>query len=443
MGEPPKERNGREVESGKNDSGLSDSRDSYSRATTDAPAASADPAQRWLNAKRIRNQAILLALCIWGVVAVDFATPSILDRAGNVKFQDFLPYYVSGRLAAHGRLDELYDTRVTAREMQRVVPESAKLSLPVIYGPQMALFFLPFAALPFLWAAVLWVSISAGLYGLCCYLIWRTCPRLRDSPRVTAVVAVAFAPLFGTLVRGQNSAVALLLFVAAFLALRSSQPVLAGLAFGMVIFKPQLGLAAAVVMLAAGEWKMVAGALASASAQFAVGWIGAGSSAMHAYARTLLHIRDLMPSIEPGLENGHCLRAFWELLVPSPEIAFALYVITAVGTLFLAAVSWRARGPLALRFSALLVATVLVSPHLYVYDLLVLAPAYLLLSDWVMTQPFDSRYATLGVLIYLAYLLPLFGPVTKFTHLQISVLALGALQWMLYRILVGAPSSAG
>jgi hypothetical protein len=306
-----------------------------------------------------------------------------------------------------------------------------------------ALFFLPFAALPFVWAAVIWVSTSAALYGLSCYLLWRTCPRLRDFPGVTAIVAVAFAPLFGTLVRGQNSAVALLLFAAAFLALRSSQPVLAGLAIGMVIFKPQLGLAAAVVMLAAGEWRMVAGALASAAAQFAAGWIGAGSAAMYAYGRALLHIRELMPSIEPGLENGHCLRAFWALLVPSPEIAFALYVITAIVTLFLAAASWRARGPLALRFSALLVATVLVSPHLYVYDLLVLAPAFLLLSDWVMTQPFDSRHSTLSVLIYLAYLLPLFGPVTKFTHLQISVLALGALQWMLYRISVRAPSSAG
>ena len=47
---------------------------------------------------------------------------------------------------------------------------------------------------------------------------------------------------------------------------------------------------------------------------------------------------------------------------------------------------WKSSAPLALRFSALTLAAVLVNPHLFVYDLLVLAPVLLLLADWILTR---------------------------------------------------------
>ena len=70
-------------------------------------------AAKWLKPSRIRAQAIVLALCVWGVCAVDFATPGLFDRAGNIKFQDFLPSYVAARLIAQGRATELRTTAGT------------------------------------------------------------------------------------------------------------------------------------------------------------------------------------------------------------------------------------------------------------------------------------------------------------------------------------------
>jgi len=85
-----------------------------------------------------------------------------------------------------------------------------------------------------------------------------------------------------------------------------------------------------------------------------------------------------------------------------------------------------------LRFAALLIATVLVSPHLTVYDLVILAPAYLLLADWIVA---DGRAwaRNLGMLLYLGYALPLFGPLSIWTHLQLSVPAMAAILWMIFR----------
>jgi hypothetical protein len=72
-------------------------------------------------------------------------------------------------------------------------------------------------------------------------------------------------------------------------------------------------------------------------------------------------------------------------------------------------------------------ATVLVAPHLTVYDLVILAPVFLLLADWMMALPVGRSPRWLGTLLYLVYALPLIGiPVALWTHVQLSVIAMSA-----------------
>jgi hypothetical protein len=85
-----------------------------------------------------------------------------------------------------------------------------------------------------------------------------------------------------------------------------------------------------------------------------------------------------------------------------------------------------------LRYSSLLLATVLVAPHLTVYDLVILAPAFLLLADQLMGQAADVR--GIGTLLYLMYALPLLGPLTRWTHIQLSVVAMTALAFRIWRM---------
>jgi len=74
-----------------------------------------------------------------------------------------------------------------------------------------------------------------------------------------------------------------------------------------------------------------------------------------------------------------------------------------------------------------LLATVLVAPHLTVYDLVILAPAMLLLADWLLAQELLPATGRMGTLLYLVYVLPLVGPLARWTHLQLSVIAMSAL----------------
>jgi len=95
---------------------------------------------------------------------------------------------------------------------------------------------------------------------------------------------------------------------------------------------------------------------------------------------------------------------------------------------------WRSSSPLTPRYSALLLAAVLVNPHIYIYDLLALAPALLLLADWTITHASHASAPALRVGVYLAFLLPMFGPVARWTHLQLSVVAFVAILWILFRL---------
>ncbi|MGH9580799.1 MAG: glycosyltransferase family 87 protein [Terriglobales bacterium] len=386
-------------------------------------------AASWLTERRVRRHALLLGLVLWSVYAVDLATPGLRDRSGLLKAVDFLHFYTLGSLAAEGRGDLLYDARAQAAESLRQVPESAGVFFQPVYGPQVALLFAPLARLPFAWAAFLWIALSALLYALCVHAVWRSCPQLRAHGNTLLLLAAAYPAFFQLLAHGQTSALALACFTAAYLALRAERRLLAGIAIGLLVYKPQLGIAAAVVFVLGGEWRVMAGAVLAAGAQLAAGWAYFGTPAMQAYAATLRALPQMASVLEPKLYQMHSLRAFWSLLVPWAGVAMALYVVTAVAALAWAVWAWRSSAPLSLRYAAFLLATVLVTPHLTVYDLVVLAPALLVLGDWALANPGHRMGALMRVALYASFALPLLGAVTRATHVQLSVVAFAALAW--------------
>jgi len=403
-------------------------------------SSSFESAVTFLTPRRLRAQAIVLALCLWGVCAVDFATPGPVDRAGNIKFQDFLPSYISAQLIAQGRATELYNQQVTADAVQTVVPpisarEPARLVLPNLYGPQVGLFFVPLARFSFPAAARIWVAASLLTLFACVYVVWKSCPALRPHFGMVAICTLAFPPLFHFFVRSQNSALVVVCSTAAFLAFRADRTWLAGIALGFLIFKPQFLVAIPLVLLLSQAWKPLAGLILSSAAQLAFARLYFGPAVMHAYFDTLWHMSRVVGASELNLApiQMHSLRSFWTLLIPWPHLALALYVLTSIVTVAIAAAVWKSSAPLSLRFSALTLAAVLVNPHLFVYDLLVLAPVILLLADWALTHPQHPSSAKLRLLTYLAFVLPLFGPLSRWTHLQLSVPVFAALLWLFWR----------
>jgi alpha-1,2-mannosyltransferase len=387
----------------------------------------------WLTPSRIRAHGLLLAVCLWTVYSIDMSTPGLRDRNGLIKGTDFLHFYTLGNIALQKRGDLLYDMQAQAALLQKLVPEAAGSLYVPLYGPQVSVLFAPFARMSYPAALTIWLLLNAVIYGTSCHLMWKHCPNLRAQPWTVLIAALAFPGFFHLICWGQTSGLALLCFTLAFLALSKNRPYLAGVAIGSLIFKPQLGLAAAVIFLFSREWKLIAAATLAALTQLSVGCLYYGTPVMREHLRALLHIRDVLPMLEPRPYQMHSLRAFWSLLIPWPPLAFILYAVTAVAVLALAARCWRSKTSLELRYSALMLATVLVAPHLTVYDLLILAPALLLLADCAVRTSPTSSAAIMPILIYLCYPLFLLGPLARLTHVQLSVIAMAGLLFLIDR----------
>ena len=420
----------------------------------------------WLTSKRVRAHASILGLCLWSIYLWTLATPGLRDRNGNLKGTDFLHFYTLGSLALAHRGADLYDMRAQAALAAQRVPEAAGIQYLPLYPPQVSMLFAPLAHLSYGWALAFWWTFSAGLYGLCCYCVWRACLNLREHGGTVAVGAVAFPAFFNLIAWGQTSALALACFTLMFFLLRDRREFLAGLTLGCLIFKPQLGLAAAIVFVSMGAWRIIAGATLSAGVQLLAGVLYYGTEPLRHWINVLSNVRGVLPWLEPKPYQTHSLRTFWSMLVPWAEVSFGLFVVSAIVVLVFTVAVWRRGGaaPLALRYASLLLATVLIAPHLTVYDLVILAPAFLLLVDWLVGQErrplglkpslvrhdlrgpegplshvapvpvLDALRKQMGILLYLVYMLPLLVPIAQWTHVQLSVVAMEAALFWIWRV---------
>ena len=391
---------------------------------------------KWFTARRLRRHGLILALCLWSVYLWNMATPGLLDRVGNLKGTDFLHFYTLGSLALTHRGADLYNMQAQSQLAAERVPAAGGIRYLPLYPPQVSIFFAPFARLSYPRALTLWLTLSSLIYGVCCYALWRACPNLHKHKLTVVILALAFPAFWHLIAWGQTSALALACFTVGFLALRAQREFLAGLALGCLIFKPQLALAAGLVFVITLNWKIIAGTLLSAATQLTAAWLYYGPGPLRDWMHTMLNAPSLLPLLEPRPYQTHSLRTFWTMLVSWPAASLALYLITALLISALTVACWRSRLSLSLsmRYSALLLATVLLAPHLTVYDLVILAPAFLLLSDWIVSQPGHSATLPFKFLLCLAFVLPLLGPLARWTHFQLSVPVMAALLYGIWNL---------
>jgi hypothetical protein len=408
-----------------------------------APPAWLHSFSNWLTPRRIRAQAIVLAICLWSVAIADFSTSGPMDRAGNIKFQDFLVFYTGGRPVAQNRIGEVYDFQAQQREYDAVVGRPVQVSLPDVYGPQVSLFFSPWSRLPFLAAASLWSGASALVYFLCCFWIWRACPELRSAWSIVLPAMLGFPPFFHFAVRGQLSSLVLLCSVVALFAFRSGRDWLAGFALGSLVFKPQFLAGILAILIFSLAWKTLAGVTAACLAQLGLAWTCFGTPVMRAYFATLRHLPQTIGMLEPGFSQAqmHSLHSFWSLLLPWPAVSAIAYAGSSILVLGIAVRTWNSGADMAIRFSSLILATVLLNPHLFIYDLLAMVPIFFLLTNWTLENSQDAWSRGMQSLLYLCFLLPLFGPLAIWTHVQLSVIAFMGLLVTLSGVLPGREKS--
>jgi hypothetical protein len=366
------------------------------------------------------------------------------DAHGIVKGHDFVHFYTLGVVARSGQLATLYETRPLNETMWRVVPEARPgLFLP-LYGPQVAVAFAPLAAMPYERAVHVWLVVSLLLYGAAVVgIVWLV--PASAVPRAAVALTLVLNPALAALVTsGQTSAVALMAFVIAWFAFDQQRPWAAGIALGLLWYKPTLAAGVVAMLLVAGEWRVLGGFAVAAILQLALGWTWAGTPVVLAYLRTLASFvaEGGIPASQP--EHLHSLLGFWRLLLGRGMVSAVLWIVSAGLVLSYARRAWRlAAGDRSVQIALLCLVAVLLAPHLYVYDLVLLAPALVILWTWSDRRPELPGLRTLQWLVGLAAVAPLSDAVAATTSVQLSTCVLTALVLQFARVLSASQASPG
>ena len=383
-----------------------------------------------LTQRRLQAHLTILGVLLWAILAVDCATPSRLMRSGQVKGTDFVHFYTLARLAADGRAEDFADLEAQRAIQVSAVPESTKDWYPPVYGPLVAVVLAPLGWASYGTALTIWVILSGLAYFWIVGILVRRTSVLGSYRRAVFLAALASPAFWNLVIHGQLSVIGLAAVSGGYIALSARREILCGILFGVLAYKPSIFVPLLAILVLAGAWRILAGALISTALQAMLSVLAVGLGGLVDYGRIIADAPNLAVVLAAKPEQMHSWRAFWLLLLPRGP-ATILYMASAAASVVVAARVWRTVVSPELKVAALLIATILAAPHLYVYDLVLLTPAWIWLTDWYLSQP--ALTPRFGQLLYVGFLAPLLPVVTQVTHVQISVVAFALLMWLLWR----------
>jgi hypothetical protein len=323
---------------------------------------------RWLTEQRLRGYSlILLALGVLIIIVWVALSDGLVDRNGKPIGTDFSNVYAAGRLTWLGHAADAYDP-VLQHEAEKAV--FGGRDVPFFgwhYPPFFFAVAVAVAALPYAWGLSLWLVASLAAYLATLRAI---------LPRgETALVATAFPAVLINVGHGQNGCLTAALLGGA-LQLLDERPAIAGVLIGLLAYKPQFGVLIPVALLAGRRWRTIAAAAATVSVLVALSFATLGAEVWHSFAGSLNFTQTVV--LEQGgtgwekIQSAFAAARNWGADVGTAYAIQAALAVTLAATL---AWLWYGTRAIELKAAALAVASLLATPYVLDYDLVVMAVA--------------------------------------------------------------------
>ncbi len=280
--------------------------------------------------------------------------------------RDFVNYWTGGVAVLQGEAAQLFRPDSYPAYQQSLFPQELARHY-WSYPPHLLLLVWPLGGLPYLWALALWLCTTLGLY------LWAAVGR--GNERWVLLFALLLAPAsYINFIGGQNGFLTAALLIGG-LRLLGSRPIVAGILFGLLTVKPQLGILLPFALLAGRHWSAIASATVTTVVLVSASVALFGWQSWQDYVELIV---PLQSAVMNELAGGYLA------MMPSPYIALTLLgvdiplrsVIQGIFTLgSLAAVFWAfARtADWGLRLGVLAVGTLLASPYSFNYDMTMLS----------------------------------------------------------------------
>ncbi|MGQ0674048.1 MAG: glycosyltransferase family 87 protein [Hyphomicrobium sp.] len=306
--------------------------------------------------------------------------PGLGDRPKETT--DYVAIWTGGKLALEGRALAAYDWDQHKGEATAVLGAEPPGFLPWPYPPTFLAMAAVFALLPYGWSMLLWVAATTGAAAL-------VAARITGAARGALWMTVSVAILYNAHV-GQNGALSAALLGCGLLLL-PTRPVLAGLALGLLSYKPHLGVLVPLVLVASGQWRAFASAAITVVALVAGSAIAFGPETWPAFIEQMGRMSAHIAAV-PNPEKLQSVYGLMRCLGAAPQAALAMHALFAAAVAAGVTLLWRHRDvPYEAKAAALAASALLISPYVFVYDLVVLIVAQAFLLRAVVEGRFDER----------------------------------------------------
>ena len=321
--------------------------------------------------------------CALLVVALGFGS-MFIAKGGRIS--DFRAFYSAGNLILHNRT-ALYDLSVQKAVQDRTIGAFHE-PMPYYHPAYEALLYAPLAGLQYRHAYLLYLLWNLLLLAAC-YVLLPAGSSWATSGAARTLLCFASLPVLYCLLQGQNALLVLVTLCGVWRLLAKRQDFPAGLLLGLAVFKLQLVLAIASLLVIKKGLRFAAGCLVSAGAV-------ASLSAWLTGPQGCLQFFHLLIAATPADSHGDTVKTLfplWPKAMPSlygfvyacggrflhGHADFALSNLLSLTLLTGCVYLVRKAGSMSTAFSIAILAALLLGHHIFLYDYPVLLLPILLL----------------------------------------------------------------
>lgn len=335
--------------------------------------------------------------------------------------RDFVNIWQGGQMAAVGQSERVYDRPAYREDLKKNVGISGIFAFS--YPPHMLAFSVPFGALPYITSLTAWSLLTLGLFILAAR------PWLRDADLPLWIVLL----LPGTINNLASGHFGALIGALALFGWRNagSRPLASGVAFALMTVKPHLGVLVPLVLALYSRWRVVLTATIGTAILVAASAVLLGPQIWMVWIKSTLPFQaSLIGGIRPDIQYLY--------MMPTVERTAATLGAVGIGSVIIqigfgaAAISillrsWKAGASVATLGLLSIIATFLILPYVFTYDMVAFDLAIVVLAARYGPHLSQSEKTLLGAV----FLIPLINYPLASYGLGVSSLFILAALWVL------------
>ena len=337
---------------------------------------------------------LILVVCAFYSFMAGHQVVGLSDGHGHPFGQCFINFWSAAKLAATGHIGDIYNWDVF-HAFEQNTAGATLIDYHYSYPPLTPLLTLPLAWFPYASAFIVWMFATWAAF----YAVLRAA-----RPPVNAFLLSWATPAFLiNAAAGQNGMLTAALLGGG-LVLLPKRPLIAGILFGLLCFKPQLGFLIPVALIAGKEWRTAIAAALTVVLLVAASLVVYGPEPWIGYMKMSQFLRHYV--LEDN--TAQSWQQFESIFVAARQVGAGITAAYAIQGLFaLASVAcivklWHGKASPDIRNAALVLGTFMATPYAMDYDLVIMVlvavwlshayPHYKFAAASLLVMPFISSY---------------------------------------------------